>query len=121
MPRPGPKIKQHSVKSPAVITIAGFADGAMQSPVSGGAVSISTSADPVGAPIFYRDVSLMLWPRNEKGAIQPLPQFAIPLIKWKLRNLGETESHTVTAKLIVPTAKEMAIRNEDVARVRYMF
>jgi hypothetical protein len=67
--------------------------------VSEGSVTISTSADPVGAPIFYRDVPLMLWPKTEKGAIQPLPPFAIPLIKWKLRNIGETESRTVMEKL----------------------
>jgi tetratricopeptide (TPR) repeat protein len=141
------KIKQHSVKSPAVITIAGFADEASQSPVSAGSVTISTSTDPVGAPIFYRDVPLMLWPKTEKGNIQPLPPFAIPLIKWKLRNIGETQSRTVMEKLatcanchsfsadgktlgidldgpkndkglyaIVPVAKEMTIRNDNVIR-----
>jgi hypothetical protein len=141
------KIKQHSVQLPVVITIAGFADETRQSPVSAGSVTISTSADPVGAPIFYRDVPLMLWPKTEKGAIQPLPPFAIPLIKWKLRNIGETESRTVMEKLptcanchsfsadgktlgidldgpkndkglyaIVPVAKEMTIRNDNVIR-----
>src|SRR5215472_9232465 len=73
------RIKQASVKSPATITITGFADDQQTSPVSIGSVTISTSTDPVGAPIFYRDVPLMLWPKTEKGAIQPLPPFAIPL------------------------------------------
>jgi len=93
------KIKQHSVGLPAAITIAGLAVETWQRPVSEGSVTISTSADPVGAPIFYRDVPLMLWPKTEKGAIQPLPPFAIPLIKWKLRNMGETESRTVMERL----------------------
>ena len=93
------KIKQRSVKAPATITFAGFSDRDSNVPVSGGAVTISTSADPVGAPIFYRDVPLMLWPKSEKGAIQPLPPFAIPLIKWKLRDIGQTQSKTVMDKL----------------------
>jgi Flp pilus assembly protein TadD len=93
-------IKKDSVKAPATITIAGFADDAMKQPVSGGSVTISTSADPVGAPIFYRDVPLMLWPRSEKGAIQPLPPFAVPLIKWKLRDISQPQSRVVMEKLV---------------------
>ncbi len=93
-------IKKNSVKSPATITIAGFADDAMKQTVSGGSVTISTSADPVSAPIFYRDVPLMLWPRSEKGVIQPLPPFAVPLIKWKLRDISQPQSRTVMQKLV---------------------
>ena len=68
-------------------------------PVSRGTVTISTSVDPVGAPVFYRDVPLMLSPRTEKGFIQPLPPSAIPLIKWKLRSIAEPESRTVMENL----------------------
>ena len=93
------KIKQASVKAPATIVITGFADDQLHVPVSGGTVNISTSGDPVGAPVFYRDVPLMLWPKTEKGMIQPLPPFAIPLIKWKLRNIGEPQSRTVMENL----------------------
>ena len=93
------KIKQQSVKSPATITITGFTEGNPQQAVSGGSVDITTSTDPVGAPVFYRDVPLMIWPRGQKGSIQPLPPFAIPLIKWKLRNIGEPQSHTVMENL----------------------
>ena len=46
------KIKQHSVKAPAMITITGFADGEVKQPVSAGSVNIFTSVDPVGAPVF---------------------------------------------------------------------
>ena len=94
------QIKKDSVKSPATVTFMGFADDAMQQPVSAGRVTISTSSDPVGAPIFYRDVPLMMWPRSERGAIQPLPPFAVPLIKWKLRNIAEPQSKIVMERLV---------------------
>lgn len=93
------KIKQRSVKSPVTILISGFADNDAKLPVSSGKVTISTSVDPVGAPIFYRDVPLMLSPPTEKGQIQPLPPSAIPLIKWRLRNIGEPQSRTVMENL----------------------
>jgi Flp pilus assembly protein TadD len=93
------KIKEHSVKAPATITITGFADDTLKSPVSVGNVSISTSADPVGAPVFYRDVPLLMPPPEAKGGIQPLPPFAIPLIKWRLRNIGESQSRVVMENL----------------------
>ena len=92
------KIKKRSLK-PATITITGFTNGDPNVPVSRGTVTISTSPDPVGAPIFYRDVPLMLSPRTEKGFIQPLPPTAIPLIKWKLRSIAEPESRTVMQDL----------------------
>jgi tetratricopeptide (TPR) repeat protein len=54
-------------------------------------VTIQTSKDPVGAPIFYRDVPLMP-EETQKGVIQPLGASALPLIAWRLRALGETRS-----------------------------
>ncbi|MGA7856330.1 MAG: hypothetical protein WCA11_00270 [Terracidiphilus sp.] len=93
------KIKRLSVKSPATITISGFAEGDSSQPVTSGKVMISTSVDPVGAPIFYRNVPLMLSPIGEKGPITPLPPSALPLIKWELRNIGEPESRTVMENL----------------------
>ncbi len=80
-------IKRHSVVHPAVITITGMREAA----VSRGRISIGTSPDPVGAPIFYRDVPLM--PSEvEKGVIKPLAAGALPLIGWRLRNVGESGS-----------------------------
>ena len=93
------KIKRLSVKSPARITITGFADGNSGVPVSSGSVTISTSVDPVGAPIFYRDVPLLLPSPDEKGPIQPLPPSAIPLIKWEMRDISKPQSHTVMGNL----------------------
>ena len=48
-------IKQHSVRTTAVIRIIGARRGM---PVSLGSVSIATSLDSVGAPLFYREVNL---------------------------------------------------------------
>jgi Flp pilus assembly protein TadD len=88
------EIKHRSVKSPARVTISGFGSDGKEL-ISAGSVSISTSVDPVGAPVFYRDVPLMLSPHAGQGSIQPLPPFALPLIKWKLRNIAEAKSKTV--------------------------
>lgn len=140
------KIKRLSVKSPATITISGFADGDAKLFVSTGKVTISTSSDPVDALLFYRDVPLQT-STAENGPIAPLPLSAIPLIKWQVRSLAETESHAVMGNLhtcanchsfsgdgktlgldldgprndkglyaLVPVAKQMSISNKDVIR-----
>ena len=62
--------------------------------VSRGQVSIRTSRDPVGAPIFYRDVPLMP-SENEKGVIKPLAPQAVPLIAWRLRSVADKESRVL--------------------------
>ena len=84
-------IKQRSVTAPATVTITGLADGRA---VSSGRVLIRTSKDPVGAPIFYRDVPLMPT-ETEKGVIQPLAADAVRLIRWRLRNIAEPQSRVV--------------------------
>lgn len=131
------EIKRRSAGHTATVTIAG----------SGGdraLVHISTSKDPVGAPIFYRDVPLM--PTEvEKGVIKPIIPSAVPLVGWRLRNVAESSSRLVMEGLptcanchsfskdgktlaldvdgpqndkgmyaIVPVAPRMAIRSEDV-------
>jgi tetratricopeptide (TPR) repeat protein len=127
------------------LTIDGFA-GRGTHPLSRGRVAIETSRDPVGAPIFYRDVPLIPSP-TVKGVIKPLPNFAIGLIAWRLRNVSQTQSRTLMTGLptcanchsfsadgktlgldvdgpqndkglyaLVPVRKEMSIRNEDVIR-----
>jgi hypothetical protein len=88
------RIKQHSVSSTAHITINGFASEDRRHPVSDGQVAISTSKDPVGAPIFYRDVPLMP-SETEKGVIKPLAPTAIPLIQWRLRSIDQPQSRVV--------------------------
>ena len=139
-------IKRHSGKGAAAITITGFTDSRHTHSVSRGHVSIGTSSDPVGAPIFYRDVPLIPSP-TVKGVIKPLPSFAIGLIAWRLRNVSQTDSRIVMQNLptcanchsfsldghtlgldvdgpqndkglyaLVPVQKEMSIRDADVIR-----
>jgi len=91
------KIKAHSVEKPARIVITGRRAGDTRV-LSRGALAIHTSKDPVGAPIFYRDVPLMP-SENEKGVIKPLSPKAVPLIAWRLRNVAEKESHVVMTGL----------------------
>ena len=139
-------IKKHSLEHPAMVTITGFRDSHPDQAISRGQVTIQTSKDPVGAPIFYRDVPLM--PSElEKGVIKPLSPAAVPLIGWRLRNVGESRSQLVMEGLhtcanchsfsgdgktlgmdldgpqndkglytIVPVRPRMSIRNEDVIR-----
>jgi len=86
-------IKKHSVNAAATVTIS-------SGPRSRGSVRIRTSRDPVGAPIFYRDVPLM--PSElERGVIKPLAASAVPLVAWRLRNLAEPRSHVVMRNLPV--------------------
>jgi len=90
-------IKEHSVTGVATVSITGYnASGA----VSRGSVTIHTSADPVGAPIFYRDVPLMPT-ETEKGQIKPLAPQALPLVNWRLRSIGEQDSRLLLSDLPV--------------------
>ena len=90
-------IKRRSVASAATVVITGFR---AERAVSVGRVSIRTSRDAVGAPIFYRDVPLM--PSElEKGVIKPLAAEAIPLVAWRVRNVGEARSRVVMDNLPV--------------------
>lgn len=89
-------VQARSVKNAAHLTITGY--GKNRTVVSRASVDISTSADPVAAPIFYRDVPLMPT-ANISGNVQPLAQSALPLIKWRLRDIRLPESHTVLQKM----------------------
>ena len=99
--KPDPKawaeIKKHSVKGPATVMFTGFRAENVGEPVSQGAVNIQTSTDPVGAPIFYRDVPLIPTPpdQGERGVIKPLPDSVLPKIKWRLRYISGTENKVV--------------------------
>jgi tetratricopeptide (TPR) repeat protein len=94
-PRPlWEEIKRCSVESPATVRISGFASGDLTTPLSRGSVRILTSKDPVGAPIFYRDVPLMP-DVGESGVIKPLGDKALPLIAWRLRDVSRPDSKLV--------------------------
>jgi len=130
------------------VTIYGLAASGWNNPVveisllSMGTVTLSISRDPVGAPIFYRDVPLIPT-TNQSGVIMPVAEEFMPLIEWRLRNLSKprstvllsnmpncTNCHTFSqdgkflgmdmdsptldkgAYTIVPVRKQMAIRKE---------
>lgn len=91
--RPGPlewdSIKQNAASKWVTLTIAGFDPNNRE--VSRGTLRFAVSPDPVGAPIFYRDVPLM--PSQTKpGVIKPLAPDAVRLVAWRLRNVSETSS-----------------------------
>jgi tetratricopeptide (TPR) repeat protein len=87
-------IKKHSVAGAAVVTISGFSAQDAKHAVSSGRMTMRTSKDPVDAPVFYRDVPLMP-SETQKGIIKPLDPAAIPLIQWRLRDIGKTQSRVV--------------------------
>ena len=87
-------IKQRSASGRASMTITGFSAANPGVPVSRGRVTFSTSNDPAGAPIFYRDVPLMPT-ETAKGDIKPLAPYAVRLIRWRLRYIGESDSHVL--------------------------
>jgi len=137
-------IKKNSVTGAAAVTLAGYREGNPNRILSQGRLEIRTSTDPVGAPIFYRDVPLMP-SETEKGVIKPLAAKSVPLIAWRLRSVAESRSRLLMEGLhscanchsmsgdgktmgidvdgpqndkglyaIVPIRPQMSIRNEDV-------
>lgn len=92
-------IKHLTTEGPAYVKISGYTAEPQSEAVSSADTTLSTSTDPIGAPIFYRDVPLMITPSAGGGAIQPLPPSALPLIKWQLRYLNENKSHTMMENL----------------------
>jgi hypothetical protein len=93
------RIKRLSVDAPATVAIRGYRTGDTRA-VSSGQIRIQTSRDPAGAPIFYRDVPLMPTP-STKGQIRPLAPQALPLVEWRLRDIGAVESRVVMEDLPV--------------------
>jgi len=91
-------IKKRSVAGPATATFTGLAGADSAQGVSRGHVAFRTSRDPVGAPIFYRDVPLMP-AKLEKGVIQPIAKNAQPLIGWRLRNVAQPRSRLLLENL----------------------
>ncbi len=93
------EIKRRSTKSPATVIITGYRDEAMTDAVSRGQVTIRTSTDPIGAPVFFRDVPLLPpavdLQQQERSAIKPLPDSVLPRIKWRLRYINEPQSRTM--------------------------
>jgi tetratricopeptide (TPR) repeat protein len=137
-------IQKNSVSGGATVSLSGFAAGNPRQAVSRGRMLLHTSTDPVGAPIFYRDVPLMP-SKNAAGVIKPLDSRAVPLIAWRLRDVSETSSRVLLEDMhscanchsfsgdgktlgmdldgpendkslytLLPVRRNMTIRNEDV-------
>ena len=103
--RPEPKmweeIKKHSVDQPTTVIVSGYASQKDREPLSRAQAIIRTSKDPVGAPIFFRNVPLIPPPpeSEQRGVIKPLPDSVLPKIKWQLRYVNETQSKTMMTGL----------------------
>ncbi|MGA2652186.1 MAG: tetratricopeptide repeat protein [Terracidiphilus sp.] len=95
------EIKQHSVEMPATVTVTGYASQKDHAPLSHAEATFQTSKDPVGAPIFYRDVPLIPpdLSTTQRGVIKPLPDSVLPKIKWELRYINELQSKVVMTGL----------------------
>jgi tetratricopeptide (TPR) repeat protein len=93
-------IKKRSAGRTANVTVVGLSSGDVEKVVSRGRIRITTSEDPVGAPIFYRDVPLAPSVTQE-GVIKPLSDDAVPLIAWRLRDVSKPTSRLLLTD--VPT------------------
>ncbi len=94
-------IVKNGVRQSATLTVTGYRDRNAGGALSRAQTSFSVSADPVGAPIFYRDVPLIP-PRpeeRERGVIKPLPDSVLPMIKWRLRDVSQPRSKVVMENL----------------------
>lgn len=94
------EIKRRSLEKPATVVIEGYSPLEPDRIVSTGSVTFRTSKDPVGAPIFFRDVPLMP-AQLERGVIKPLPPSALPLVAWRLRYVHEDHSRLLIDDLPV--------------------
>jgi tetratricopeptide (TPR) repeat protein len=92
------EIKKRSAGAKATVTVTGLA---ADKPVSSASAVFTTSKDPVGAPIFYRNVPLI--PPQEgttqRGIIKPLPDSVLPKIRWELRYINELRSRLMMTNL----------------------
>ncbi len=84
-------IRRNSLGRNARLTFYGSGEEAPDRALSRGSFTLTTSPDPVGAPIFYRDVPLMPSATTE-GVIKPLDPGAVPLIAWRLKSVGRDDS-----------------------------
>ncbi len=92
-------VKRRSVERPVHVTVLGFRSAEPDRALSRGRVTVTTSRDPVGAPIFYRDVPLAP-SKTQAGVIKPLSEASLPLIAWRLRDVGRPDSRLLVTGLL---------------------
>jgi tetratricopeptide (TPR) repeat protein len=91
-------VKQNSVKQNAIVTVYGLDSRNNNQVLSMAHINLTTSSDPVGAPVFYRDVPLM--PSETKGGeIKPIAEDALPLIAWRLRDISKPSAPAVLKEM----------------------
>ncbi|MFP5235673.1 MAG: tetratricopeptide repeat protein [Acidobacteriota bacterium] len=95
------EMKKRSVERPATVLIRGYRSQKDHKAVSQAESTFITSKDPVGAPIFYRDVPLIppAVETEQRGVIKPLPDSVLPKIKWELRYINEPHSKVMMTNL----------------------
>lgn len=91
-------IKRNSVEQPAIITIYGLNHREESHILSMTSFKLTTSSDPINAPIFYRDVPLMPT-RTTDGQIRPIESSALPLISWRLRDISKPKAPVVLSEM----------------------
>ena len=87
-------IKHSSVENDATVTLYGLSSKNPDQLLSKAALRITTSSDPVDAPIFYRDVPLMPH-RKKEGGIQPMDPKAFSSIAWRFRDISQASAPVV--------------------------
>ncbi|HDZ21185.1 hypothetical protein LCGC14_0093700 [marine sediment metagenome] len=92
-------IKAQSAEAPASVIMYGFNSDRPSHVLSTGQMTMTTSRDPVDAPIFYRDVPLMPVRSDEDGVIKPLADANLGLIQWRLKDVSRPDSRVVLADI----------------------
>jgi len=88
------RLRESAPETPLRVIVRGHRSDDPDAVPSEGAATIAFSADPVGAPIFYRDVPLMP-SKTKEGVIKPLADGAVPLIAWRLKDVGRADSRVL--------------------------
>ena len=103
--RPDPKlwdeIKKKTVEKSATISITGYRTQKEDHPLFHAESTFLTSKDPVGAPLFFRDVPLIPADLStaQRGVIKPLPDSVLPKIKWVLRYINQPAGKVMMTNL----------------------
>lgn len=128
-------LKQRSISQPAQLVVEGFRASEPDHPLSQGRISFSTSADEVGAPIFYRDVNLpfieavkdpsdIRWRFGEVSLTNPPPVVLghMPVCgnchsfsaDGQTLGMDVDYANSKASYAIVPTAPNMALKPKDI-------
>ena len=75
------------------VTLTGFTEN--RTPAFSGGFRFQTTSDPVGAPIFYRDVPFIPVLKEKAETILPLDGINMKLIRWRLRDISRSESKVI--------------------------